>query len=204
MKEKIILITSLLTGIIFFGVSSCCKKTTTPVMIDPCSYNTDFVNINIPFTQTGATVLPPIINLVPAGVYADSVLGSKVPSTVESQVQNSGQYKTCQTQSIFVDQLQMIIDSPANQTFGFMDSINLFIHKKDGSNKLLIAKKGGVTASTKTITMDPVPVDIKSYVIADSFAFSIGIRKSSGSVINTVDPTYLRYAAGFKAKVFTK
>lgn len=205
MKKQTILLTALLTIAAFIGVSSCCKKNTPPVVVDPCTYSTDFVNLNIPFTQSGASVIPAIVNLAPTGLYIDSLFGSKAASTVESQVQSNGTYKTCQTSFINVTQLRVIIDSPSNQNFDFIDSINLFIRKKDGTSPLLIAKKGALTPGSKQIIMDIIPnADIKSYVIADSFAFSLGVRKSAMPIANTTDPTYLRFDAGFNAKIFTK
>jgi hypothetical protein len=198
MKNTIII--SGLVTLAFFG--ACCKRN---IVTDPCTFSSEFVDIVIPFTEKGATVISPFVNLLPTGFFIDSVFGQNVPSTVEAQVNNNGQFKTCQTGSIVISQLRVTIDSPANQNFSFIDSICLYLKNKDGSGKILVGSKGSIPTTAKDIIMNIVPnLDIKNYVIKDSFGFVIGVTKSANAVPNTTDSTHLKFDASFKAKVFTK
>ncbi len=204
MKNNII-ITSICTIALFILANSCCKdKPPVVVTKDPCTFSNDYVTTEFPYSESGANVIPAFLNLAPSGLYIDSIFGQKVPSTVEDQVSEKGKYKTCQVSYINVTQLRMVIDAPANQNLDFIDSLNLYIMKKDGSSKVLVGKKGSIPLGTKSLIMDIIPnVDIKNYVIADSFQFRVGARKSAYPVANTTDSTYLRFDANFKGKIFT-
>jgi hypothetical protein len=195
--KKTIIYTSVITIAV---LGACCKKAPK----DPCTFSNEFTEITVPLTVQGGTVISPFVNLVPSGVYLDSLFGQNVPSTVETQVNNNGDFMTCQTSKINVNNLRLEIQAPANQNFDFVDSLNLFLRRKDGSGKILVGSKGSITAGTKSIILNIIPnVDIKDYVIKDSFGFVVGARKSANPVANTVDSTFLRFDADFKAKVFT-
>jgi hypothetical protein len=199
---KKLIITSTLALCITILLTQCCKKTGTT---DACTYSTDFVGLTFPFSDTGATTIPAFINFVPTGIYIPSVYSQTVRSTVDSQVKANGQYKTCQAKEIYMESMRVKIDSPANQNFDFISTINLYIAKKGAADSILVASKTAVPAGSKSIIMDITPnINIKDYVLQDSFKFIIGATKSSGAVLNTTDKTYLRFDAAFKGKIFTK
>jgi hypothetical protein len=198
---KKLIITSILAVAITVFFTQCCKTNNSNV----CAYNSEFVSLTFPFSDTGATIIPSFINFVPTGYYIPSVYSQTVRSTVDSQVKANGTYKTCQAKEIYLESMRVKIDSPANQNFDFISTIKLFIAKKGATDSLLIASKINVPANSKSIIMDIEPnANINEYVLQDSFKFIIGATKSSGAVVNTTDKTFLRFDAAFKGKVFTK
>jgi hypothetical protein len=205
MKKLNLLSLIAITSIIFF--TQCCKKKTpvTPPAVDVCTYSTESVTSDFIFSDTGATTVPAIINLFPTGTYIPSVYSKTVPSTVDSQLTADGKHKACQAKLITMKQLRVLIDSPANMNFDFISGINLFMAKKGSYDSVLVAQKTGIPAGSKSIIMDIIPnVNLRDYVLSDSFRFVIGATKSNQPVANTTDKTYLRFDASFSAKIFTK
>ncbi|MFM2385377.1 MAG: hypothetical protein RL660_134 [Bacteroidota bacterium] len=212
MKNVIVTLTALSFISFSLGLHSCCKDngpntdTTTKPPPDPCTFNTKLSNYSYGFADTGAisTSILTFANFIPQGTAVDSIQGNTVASTVVADLTAQG-IKECQVQNIRAQNLRVKIDSPASYNFDVMDSIWLYIIKKDGTGKTVIASKGGIPAGAKEIIMNITPnLDVAPYVMQDSFKFQLGARRGSLPVSYTSGSMYLKFDALFLGQYYSE
>jgi hypothetical protein len=209
---KNVIITLLVFTAISFalGTSSCCKDkgpvVTDTTAIDPCTFKTKTTNYTFIFKDTGnisGDVLA-FANFVPGGTALDSVSGSTVQSTVTSDLAAQN-VKSCQVRDISAENLRVSIDSPIGYNFDVLDSVWLYIIKKDGSAKAVVGTKGSIPAGTKEIIMNLVPgFNVAPYVLQDSFKFQLGSRRSAYAVNYANGAMKMSFDAKFVGVAYTQ
>jgi hypothetical protein len=209
MKNVVLTLCAFVACTTMIAVNSCCKKTAQPgsnVPKDPCSFSTKKLDYEWIFKDTGniSTAILDLAQSPIGGIPVDPVTSAVVENTVSKDLAAQG-IDTCQVQQIVAQNLRVTIDSPSTYNFNLVDSIWVSITDKNGGNKKVIANKGGILPGTRQITMNIIPnFNLQSYLLADSFAFSLGVRSSGVATVYNNGPMFLNFEAKFVGTVFTE
>ena len=75
-------------------------------------------------------------------------------------------------EEIRLTQLELIITSPSNADFSFLESIEVFI-SADGLDEIRIASKFNVPEDSATLDLDVSDTDLKEYIKKDSYSLRL-------------------------------
>lgn len=155
-------------------VWSCNKKDNDP---DPV------ITRNLDFSYTETAAIPAtataIFGAAPAGIYLEPYNGAFETNT-DAELANEGFTKSDVIAIKGKSLVATIVNTPG-QTFDFMDTIKVFVAQKDGTGKVLFARKYGYGLGQTSLDLFMEDVDVKSIFEADSARIYFGGTKRAGN-----------------------
>ena len=164
-----------------------------------CSKIHDFANINVDIPYNQQITVPQVAGDA-AGVPLPAG-GANLPFPAFPVMTNAQQYvstyKTSIDKIISFDLNSMVIQiqSPPNQNFDFLDSIQLYI-SANSQLEMLVAYANSVPKGQTTLSLTAMPgVNLKNYFIQDTMYYRLNAHinavPASGTVLNIASSFHL-------------